>query len=146
MIYFQQMESPERQIITLLLLIICGIHVVKRCRLSDEASHYIVLPSHCWRGSYLCSPVQNTRCGHAWLTQICRVPREPGAHSGLFPERSRGRSAEGHSCGELAQLRSALGDPPLCRPGKRCSCGVSLPRSPARTYTHKQARSKSQGT
>lgn len=34
--------------------------------------------------------IQDTRCGHAWLTQIRRVPYGPGERSDAFPGRSRG--------------------------------------------------------
>lgn len=32
--------------------------------------------------------IQDTRCGHAWLTQIRRVPYGPGERSDAFPGRS----------------------------------------------------------
>lgn len=55
--------------------------------------------------------IQDTRCGHARLTQIRHVPYGPGEHSGLFPGRSPVCRADGHSCVTLAYALFCSGWP-----------------------------------
>lgn len=87
--------------------------------------------------------IQDTRCGHAWLTQIRRVPYGPGERSDAFPGRSPVCRADGRSCGTLAYAPFCSGWPsPVPAGVKHCSCGEPLPHtlalrcSLAHTHTH----------
>lgn len=99
--------------------------------------------------------IQDTRCGHAWLTQIRRVPYGPGERSDAFPGRSPVCRADGRSCGTLAYAPFCSGWPsPVPAGVKHCSCGEPLPHtlalrcSLAHTHTHtlRQTSSRSLGT
>lgn len=99
--------------------------------------------------------IQETRCGHAWLTQIRRVPYGPGERSDAFPGRSPVCRADGRSCGTLAYAPFCSGWPsPVPAGVKHCSCGEPLPHtlalrcSLAHTHTHtlRRTSSRSLGT